>query len=81
MHHIFNAIGHLTKEDFKKTLQNIRTNLKDNGIYIFDIFNLQAITSEIIDDFAIDTKSVVSGANIHHVQHSEVDREKGLHLP
>jgi SAM-dependent methyltransferase len=75
---IFNAIGHLTKDDFKKTLQNIRANLKDNGIYIFDIFNLQAITAEIIDDFAIDTESVVNGANIHHVQYSEIDREKAL---
>lgn len=75
---IFSAIGHLTKTDFEKTLQNIRTNLKDDGVYIFDIFNLQAITNEIIDDFAIDIESVVNSVIIHNMQHSEIDREKGL---
>lgn len=75
---IFNAIGHLTKADFEKTLKNICANLKDNGVYIFDIFNLQAITHEIMDDFAMDIKSVVNGVTIRNVQHSEIDREKGL---
>ncbi len=75
---IFNAIGHLTKADFEITLKNIRANLKDDGVYIFDIFNLQAITDEIIDDFAMDIERVVNGVNIHKVQHSEIDREKGL---
>src|SRR3990167_10332497 len=51
---IFNAIGHLTQPDFEKTLQNIRANLKDGGVYIFDIFNLQAITDDNIADFAVD---------------------------
>ncbi len=44
---IFNAIGHLTKADFETALQNIHTNLKDDGVYIFDIFNLQALTDKI----------------------------------
>lgn len=75
---IFSAIGHLSKADFEITLKNIRDNLNDEGIYIFDIFNLQAITDEIIDDFVMDIESVVNGVNIHNVQHSEIDREKGL---
>lgn len=37
---IFNAIGHLTREDFKLTIQNINRNLNLGGLYIFDIFNL-----------------------------------------
>lgn len=75
---IFSAIGHLTKQDFGKALQNIRANLKENGIYVFDIFNLQAITNEIIDDFAMETKSVINEITIHSVQYSEIDRERGL---
>ena len=75
---IFSAIGHLTKADFGITLQNIRANMKEEGVYIFDIFNLQAITDEIIDDFVMDIESVVNGVNIHNVQHSEIDRENGL---
>lgn len=75
---IFNAIGHLTKADFEKALQNINANLKDEGIYIFDIFNLQAMTNEVIDSFAMNIESTVNGANISSIQYSEIDREKGL---
>ena len=75
---IFNAIGHLTKTDFEIALQNIRANLKDDGVYILDIFNLQAITDEIIDNFTMDIQSVVNGAKIRNVQHSEIDRKNGF---
>lgn len=75
---MFNAIGHVTKADFEKTLKNIHANLKDGGVYIFDIFNLQAITDEVIDDFKMDIKNVVNGVNIRNVQHSEIDREHGF---
>lgn len=75
---IFNAIGHLTKTDFEKALQNIHANLKDGGIYIFDIFNLQAVTDKIIDDFKMDNEYVVNDVKIRHVQHSEVDKERRL---
>jgi len=43
---IFNAIGHLTREDFRLTIQNIGKNLKPGGLYIFDIFNLDYLTHE-----------------------------------
>lgn len=75
---IFNAIGHLTKKDFKLTLKNIHANLKENGIYIFDIFNLQAITHEIMNSFAMDIKSIVNGVHIRNTQYSSIDRETGL---
>lgn len=75
---IFNAIGHLTKADFEKALQNIHANLNNDGVYIFDIFNLQAITDNVIGDFKIDIESVINDVKIRHIQHSEIDREKGL---
>ncbi|HEX2549750.1 MAG TPA: class I SAM-dependent methyltransferase, partial [Gammaproteobacteria bacterium] len=75
---IFNAIGHLLKADFEKALQNIHANLKDNGIYLFDIFNLQAITDEVINDFVVDIESHVNGVKIHHTQHSEIDKKNGI---
>lgn len=75
---IFNAIGHVTKADFAKTLRNIKANLKDNGIYVFDILNLQSITAEVMDDFKMDIESTVKGERIHNVQHSELDKENGL---
>lgn len=75
---IFNAIGHLIKPDFEKALQNIHANLKDGGVYVFDIFNLQAITDDIIDDFTMDIQSVINGVKIRNVQHSEIDRGNRL---
>ena len=42
---IFNAIGHLSKPDFIKALRNIQNNLNKNGLYIFDIFNLDFMKS------------------------------------
>ncbi|MBI2774744.1 class I SAM-dependent methyltransferase [Candidatus Dependentiae bacterium] len=36
---IFNAVGHLTKNDFEKAMRAIYNNLHNDGLYIFDIFN------------------------------------------
>ena len=47
---IFNSIGHLTKPDFNIALQNIRHNLKKDGIYIFDIINPKILTDEILEN-------------------------------
>lgn len=44
---MFNAIGHLSKKDFEKTLQNIKNNLKPKGHYIFDIYNLNDMPRDL----------------------------------
>lgn len=75
---IFNAIGHLTKADFETALKNICDNLHSHGVYIFDIFNLQAISDQVIDDFKMDIKDDVNGVKIHNIQYSEIDRVNGL---
>lgn len=75
---IFSAIGHVNKSEFEITLQNIRHNLNDGGIYIFDIFNLQAITDEVIKDFVMDINSVIDGVKFRNQQYSEIDRGNGL---
>ena len=75
---IFSAIGHVSKPDFEKTLQNIRHNLNPNGIYIFDIFNLQALTEKVVKNFKMDIQTTVNGVKFHNQQYSEIDKEKGL---
>jgi len=74
---IFNAVGHLTKPDFEIAMKNIHVNLKDGGIYVFDIFNLEAMTDSVVNDFAMDVRSTVDDAQIHAVQTSSLDRETG----
>lgn len=75
---IFNAIGHLIKEDFEKSLQNIYKNLKEGGIYVFDIFNLEAMTDTVVADFSCYNYDKVGDTQIHASQCSTIDREKGL---
>ena len=75
---MFNAVGHISKFDFAKTMQNIHGNLKDGGVYIFDIFNLSAITDDVINSFNMDIQTTKDDTRIHNQQHSEIDRENRL---
>lgn len=38
---IFNAVGHLTKDDFELAMRTAHSNLNLGGLYLFDIFNLE----------------------------------------
>lgn len=74
---IFNAIGHLTKADFAHALRNIHRNLKTGGLYVFDIFNLAALTDEVVANLAVQGSKKVHGAHVHWVQCSTLDRNAG----
>lgn len=74
---IFNAVGHLTKAGFDKALKNINRNLKDGGLYIFDIINLDAMTDDAVNHLAMDLRKTVGNTRIHNIQYSELDRESG----
>lgn len=75
---MFNAIGHVDKPDFVKTIRNIHNNLKDSGIYIFDIFNFQAITTDVLEDFKMDIQTTENGTRIHNQQHTEINKNSQL---
>ena len=73
---IFNAIGHLTKADYKKTLRNISKNLKEGGIYIFDIFNLNyMVDGTNITSLTIDKMVYEKNRIIRKIQYSTVDNK------
>jgi len=74
---IFNAIGHLTKPDFEKALKNIGRNLKPGGIYLFDIFNLEAMTDEAVKNLEMNIKEKYNHFSIRLNQRSELDRSSG----
>lgn len=75
---IFNAIGHLTRKDFETALKNIKENLNPGGVYIFDIFNLEALSDQVVKNFAMDNKKSVDKTTIRHIQKSTLDRTSGL---
>ena len=75
---MFNAIGHISKNDFKQTIQNVFHNLKDDGIYVFDIFNLNAINDGVIRKFAYQSHKIVKDIQILKTQVSCLDKNNGL---
>lgn len=75
---MFNAIGHLSKQDFLKTMGNVRSNLKQGGLYVFDIFNLEAMSDEAIKSLEVVQEKEAGGARFHQHQISRIDHEKGL---
>ncbi|MFA5745536.1 MAG: class I SAM-dependent methyltransferase [archaeon] len=48
---MYNAIGHLSEEDFIKTLKNINSQLKIGKLYIFDIFNTDFMKQNPVNSF------------------------------
>ncbi len=71
---IFNAIGHLTKNDFEKAIQNIGSNLKNGGLYIFDIFNLSYLLEDNnITSLTIDCQKITGDSKVRDIQYSTID--------
>ena len=75
---IFNAIGHLSKNDFQNTLKNIYNNLNDGGVYVFDIFNLETMNDDSVNDLAMNYTKFIDDCQLHHTQHSTINRIEGL---
>jgi SAM-dependent methyltransferase len=73
---IFNAIGHLTKEDFEVAMQNVHSNLRDGGLYIFDIFNLNyLLEGDNITKLTIDWQEVVDDIKVREIQYSTISED------
>jgi ubiquinone/menaquinone biosynthesis C-methylase UbiE len=75
---MFNAVGHLTKSGFEKAIKNINKNLKDGGIYVFDIFNLEALTDEVVSNFSMYKHKKFNDTQLHSIQCSTIDRKNGF---
>ena len=78
---IFNTIGHLTKTDFEKALQNVRNNLKKDGLYIFDIANLNYfLQGKNISDLTIDWITMSDDTQFRDIQYSIIGTDGILRL-
>ena len=75
---MFNAVGHLTKAGFEKAMRNVNKNLKDGGIYVFDILNLEAMTDEVVSNFSMYKHKKFNDIQLHSVQCSTIDRRNGF---
>lgn len=73
---IFNAVGHLTKLDFEEAMCNVHQNLKDGGLYIFDIFNLSyLLDGNNITKLTIDWQEIVGDTKVREIQYSTINEE------
>lgn len=71
---IFNAVGHLTKRDFEKTMRNVHANLNDIGLYIFDIFNLNyLLKDDNITKLTIDIQKFFEDNVAREIQYSTIN--------
>lgn len=75
---MFNAIGHVSRDDFKKTIKNIFNNLNDGGVYMFDIFNINALTNDVIRTFPYQNHKQTDNVTFLKSQVSFVDRDRSL---
>jgi len=72
---IFNAVGHLTKFDFEIAMRNIRRNLKDGGLYVFDINNLSYLMKDDrITNLTIDWQKTIGDTKVRDIQHSTINK-------
>jgi SAM-dependent methyltransferase len=74
---MYNAVGHLTKDDFRATMKNTYQNLGDGGVYIFDIFN-SAMMHLTPDYEFIDAVREVGDAKYVRFSRSAYDGGTGL---
>ena len=76
---IFNAIGHLNKRDFEKTIRNIGENLNEQGLFIFDIFNLEFMKAGgFINHPFIDVNLKHQGETYVRTNNNKIDFKKGI---
>jgi len=73
---IFNAIGHLSKPEFEKTMRNIGTNLDKRGLYIFDIFNLDFMRKNFRTYRFLDVATEVNGTKFVRSNNNRLDKVK-----
>lgn len=75
---IFNAVGHLTKLGFAQAIRNAYKNLNPGGVFVFDIFNLEAVSDEAVKNFAMQVRKQINDTQFFQIQCSTIDREQGL---
>lgn len=73
---IFNAVGNITRTDFKKTMRSIRRNLKHNGLYVFDILNKECDVGPHGHDY--ERRWTVGDTKFHKIQICRLDKKTGI---
>jgi len=72
---IFNAIGHLTREDCRKFFANAFSQLNPGGLLVVDILNFPAMAGGVFKEYKyMSRESIVDGMLVHHVRNCTLSR-------
>lgn len=74
---IFNAIGHLNKANFSKTIRNIYKNLNHGGIYIFDTFNTN-MKNKLELNLSVDATTTTHNTQLRKIQTCKINKKNGI---
>jgi len=75
---IFNAVAHMTPDEFQMVMNQIYNSLKPGGIYIFDIFNAAFMEQNFIDYEFIDRAVEFEGKKFVRFNHNSYDSDRNL---
>lgn len=74
---IFNAIGHLTREECRVFCKNALNHLRPGGIFVVDIFNFQALAAGAFAEYSyLSRELLLDGEMINHVRNCELDHQE-----
>jgi SAM-dependent methyltransferase len=76
---IFNAVGHINRRDLGTAMENVAQNLKDGGIFIFDILNLDYMTSgNFVRHEFMDVARTEDNTKYVRFNHNTLDEKEGI---
>ena len=76
---MFNSIGHLSKRGLAQAARNIARHLRPNGVFIFDIFNLEHMKSGEFQRYhQVEVTHEIEGRIVTRIGRNRLDRRRGV---
>lgn len=73
---IFNAIGHLSREDCGRFFANAARQLNPGGLLVLDILNFTAIATGVFKEYKyMSREAIIDGMLVHHVRNCSLSRK------
>lgn len=74
---IFNAIGHLTRDECSQFFANAWQQLNQGGLLVVDILNFTAMAAGALKEYKhMSREAIIDGMLVHHVRNCSLNRKK-----
>jgi len=74
----YNYIGHFSKEEFIRIIDNFRENLNKSGLIFFDIFNFKFMDKNFKECLFIDVSHTIGNISATRLNQNELDRKNKI---